>query len=46
MLHYIQFAILTHSVDDSEVSAFEKKHSLPARLPGDLMVDSIALPKG
>ena len=45
MLPYIQFAITTHSVDDSTVSPFEIKHGLPATLPGDLLVNSIALPK-
>jgi hypothetical protein len=44
-LPYIQFAIATHTVDDSGVSPFQIKHGIPATLPGDLLLDSISVPK-
>ena len=44
-LPYIQFAITTHTIDNSGLTPFQIKHGIPATLPGDLLVDSIALPK-
>jgi len=43
-LPYMMFAIATHEVDHTGISPFEIKHGLPATLPGDLLIDSIALP--
>lgn len=43
-LPFIQFAILTHEIDDSGVSPFQVKHGVPATLPGDLLNNSLSLP--
>lgn len=44
-LPFIQFAIMTHTIDNSEVTPFQLKYGVPPTLPGDLLVDSFDLPK-
>jgi hypothetical protein len=43
-LPFVQFAILTHDIDDSGISPFQIKHGVPATLPGDLLNNSVSLP--
>jgi hypothetical protein len=44
-LPFIQFAIMTHAIDNTEITPFQIKDGVPATLPGDLLVDSFTLPK-
>jgi hypothetical protein len=44
-LPFIQFAIMTHTIDNSGVTPFQLKYGVPPTLPGDLLVDSFDLPK-
>ena len=44
-LPYIQFAIMTHAIDDTDITPFQIKYGVPPTLPGDLLVDSYKIPK-